>query len=494
MLSDLYEYLSNKVILILGFGREGRSTYNFILRHKDEIALKELIIADQNEVAVDLDSSLNISTVFGKDYLKAMAKADLVLKSPGISFKNFNKHFINDHYEVEKYPGAEISGQVDLFLRFAPGTIIGISGTKGKSTTTSLISTILKAQKDSVYLLGNIGVPVLDHIDDLNEDSFAVLEISAHQLEFTSASPDVAVLTNIYPEHLDHYKSYEEYKAAKINLIRHQDSNDLCVLNINEKELMNSAKGHLEAKLNLILDAQNVYNYFHLIDSNDLNLNKLFVLKQGLDFNIYDLSNSNFQLLKKSSLKQNTRMIGRHNSLDSLLALAATLPFIDDFNLALNSIANFKGLEHRLEYIGKFNNIYFYNDSISTIPKSTELALEALRTKNNKVSLLLLGGMDRGLDYSGLVKFLYAYGLKYLICFPDTGYEIYDLVGRNNQKAGHQIKAFKVESMQEAVKLVYKLAKNEDICLLSPAAASYNQYKNFAERGNYFKHYVEKLA
>ena len=211
--SLLYDFLKAKRILILGFGREGQDSLKFIKEYYDQIEPAELGIADLNPIREELLEPYKalgkIRTYTGENYLEAMADFDLVLKSPGISFKDFTIVREPGKISLAEYPGVQISSQMDLFLRFAPGTIAGISGTKGKSTTTSLVYEIFKAQvrkeqaegnrAAQAYLLGNIGVPVLKYWDQYDEHAYLACEMSSHQLEFVTASPQAAILTNFYP-------------------------------------------------------------------------------------------------------------------------------------------------------------------------------------------------------------------------------------------------------------------------------------------------------
>ena len=214
-MSQIIEYIKDRKILILGFGREGISTYNYIRKHLPE---KKITIADKNYVKIEDE---NTEMICGDDYLNCLGGFDLVFKSPGIAF-----------LDNVKYPDTtEITCQTDMFLRFAKPTVVGITGSKGKTTTSTLIYEMLKAGGKNTCLIGNIGVPVFEKADE-DEDLIAVIEMSSHQLEFTKASPKVAVLVNIYEEHLDHYKTgFDGYANSKLNITRYQTSEDYFVYN-----------------------------------------------------------------------------------------------------------------------------------------------------------------------------------------------------------------------------------------------------------------------
>ena len=219
-MSAIIDYVKDKKILILGLGREGKSTYAYLRKHLPE---KHLTIADKAEVSVGNDT--NVSYICGDDFLSCLRDFDIVFKSPGIAF-----------LEENMYPDTtEITCQTDMFLRFCKPKTVGITGSKGKTTTSTLIYEMLKASGKKCCLIGNIGVPVLEMADE-GEDMTAVIEMSSHQLEFTKASPHVAVLLNIHEEHLDHYRTgFSGYMNAKLNIARHQTENDFFVFDGDEK-------------------------------------------------------------------------------------------------------------------------------------------------------------------------------------------------------------------------------------------------------------------
>ncbi len=466
MLSDLLQYLKGKRILLLGFGREGRSSWRFLEKHREALGA-EVTIADLGAIQ---DAPAGVKIVTGPDYLAAMAGQDLVLKSPGISFRDFTI-VRGETISLKEFPGVLISGQMDLFLRFCPAHIIGVSGTKGKSTTTTLCYEMLRQYSEDSYLLGNIGVPVFDHIEDLTSDSYCAVEMSSHQLEFVTASPEVAILTNFYPEHLDHYRDYDDYLSAKLNLLRFQTPGATAVLSTYEEELMRRALPEVKGHLITVRDSQKVD--FLAGEKEEKEADKTYVLEEGRAFRAGEA---------KGELPENPAILGRHVYLDALLAMAATAALGVPLAQQLQAIAGFKGISHRLEPIGEVAGVRYYNDSIATIPQATLLALEALQ-REGPVTTLLVGGMDRGLDYGPFVEALRRFPIRTLICLPDTGSKIKEL-------AAPYFSCLEARDMGEAVVLAKERSLEGEICLLSPAASSYNRYKNFEERGNDFRKLV----
>ena len=452
MIDKLLEYLENKKILILGFGKEGISTYKFIRKHFPN---KKIYIADKtnaNEEMILKDKNVDIN--FGDNYLDNLKDFDIIMKSPGISFVNI---------EIKDFKD-KIKSELELFLEFIDVTTIGVTGSKGKSTTSSLIYQILKDQNKDTVLMGNIGVPVFDCIEDIRESTIVVLEMSSHQLEYMDVSPNIAILLNIYEEHLDHYKSIKEYAEAKINIGRFQKENDYFIYNVDNKiikecideiETLNDIKYEVSYNGNL---------------SND-NSNKVYIK----DDYIYINENKVYNINDKRNL------LGNHNLNNIMFVLAVCNILKLNSKKAKETISNFKGLEHRMEYVGKYNNIIYYNDSIATIPEATINSIRALKN----VDTLILGGMDRGISYNEFIKFLNSGVVRNLICMPDTGYKIADSLNCSSN-------IYKVETLEEAVELSKKITRKDKICLLSPAAASYGFFKNFVEKGNKYKELVKK--
>lgn len=452
MIDKLLEYLENKKILILGFGKEGISTYKFIRKHFPN---KKIYIADKtnaNEEMILKDKNVDIN--FGDNYLDNLKDFDIIMKSPGISFVNI---------EIKDFKD-KIKSELELFLEFINVKTIGVTGSKGKSTTSSLIYQILKDQNKDTVLMGNIGVPVFDCIEDIKESTIVVLEMSSHQLEYMDVSPNIAILLNIYEEHLDHYKSIKEYAEAKINIGRFQKNSDYFIYNVDNKiikecideiETLNDIKYEVSYNGNLSNDSSN----------------KVYI-KDGY---IYINENKVYNINDKRNL------LGNHNLNNIMFVLAVCNILKLNLKKAKETISNFKGLEHRMEYVGKYNNIIYYNDSIATIPEATINSIRALKN----VDTLILGGMDRGISYNEFIKFLNSGVVRNLICMPDTGYKIADSLNCSSN-------IYKVETLEEAVELSKKITRKDKICLLSPAAASYGFFKNFVEKGNKYKELVKK--
>lgn len=454
MINNIINHIASfDKILILGFGREGKSTYNLIRRYLKD---KTLYIADSSENLLENNPELkddsNLSFVLGKDYLDNLNDYDLIIKSPGVNFKFIDYSSFED----------KITSQIDLFLKYSTCTTIGITGTKGKSTTSSLIYHVLKSMNKNTILAGNIGIPVFDELDNISDDTLFVVELSCHQLKFVKSSPNISVLLNIYEEHLDLYKSYQDYIDAKLNIFKYQKDTDYKIWGIDSPD-----------SLKYFEDDANTYS-FSTIDSKVSN--GIIIKEDGLYLNdklIYD--------------KSRTRnLLGDHNLYNVAAALLVCHILKLDLNKVSDYIDDFKPLEHRMENVGAFKGITFYNDSIATIPSATINCIKSIPN----VKTVIIGGMDRGLDLSSLVDYLLQDNkIRTCIFLKDTGY----MIKEELEKKGSSKLLINAIDMKDAVLEAYKNTYEGEACVLSPAAASYNVYKNFEERGKDYKKWIKEL-
>jgi len=457
MLKNLVDHLNKyDKILILGFGAEGKSTYQFVRQH---FPTKTLGIADKNQINLNenppLGSDKNILFYTGENYLEAINFFDLVIKSPGISFKNIEVSTIKD----------KITSQTDLFLRFFSKQTIGITGTKGKSTTTSLIYHIFQIAGKEVIIAGNIGKPLFETIMDINPSTIIVAELSSHQLEFINKSPHVGILLNIFEEHLDHYKGFKEYATAKFNIALYQQNEDIFIYHHNDQNICKLISTYKpEGKLIPF----SLHNYVR----NGIYTNNEIILS-SIDGTETELSSKNFRSL----------LVGEHNLLNILAVMAVCKVFSIPTQAITEGIDTFKPLPHRLEFVGKYNNINFYNDSISTIPEATIAAIKSLK----EVDTIILGGFDRGIEYGKLAKYLDKSDISNILMLGEAGKRISSLMSR---KEG----IFLVSNLKDAVDMAFVKTKPAKICLLSPAASSYDMFKNFEHRGDMFKQLVNSRS
>lgn len=383
MLEKMLQFLKEKSILILGMGVEGKSTYHFLRRNFPE---KKLFLADKSinllENNPELLEDMNLEVSMGEGYLNAIEDYDLIIKTPGISFRDM---------DISNFKH-KITNQLELFLEFTQCFTIGITGTKGKSTTSSLIYQVLKDQGKDVFLLGNIGDPIFDNIEKIQPNSIVVLELSSHSLQYVKKSPNIAIWLNIYEEHLDHYASFEEYAKAKLNITKFQKGNDRLIYNYDNK--------------NMKQYSYRENDYAVTLQEKPKTKNSVYIQ----DGNIYC---NNIRMI---SLDTELKLKGMHN-INNIMFVLAVCDIVNlNFEKAMHTIQNFEGLEHRMELVGKVNSVEFYNDSIATIPEATMNSIKALQ----KVNTLIVGGKDRGVSQKELIEFL-----------KNSRYRAYDLFTKN---------------------------------------------------------------
>ena len=449
MLEKLLNFLENKNIIILGFGKEGESTYRFLRKHFPEM---KLTIADKNTELLDNHLELfedeNVEVVLGEGYLNDLNYFDLIIKAPGISLKDVDIESFKD----------KLTSQLELFLEYVDVYSIGITGTKGKSTTSSLMYKVLQDQGKSTFLVGNIGEPIFNEIEDFNSDSIPVIELSSHALEFVHRSTNIAFLIDIYEEHLDHYKSLEKYIEAKFNVAKYQKDEDYLLYNFDNK-LMNeygfNYKNHdVAVSLECIPEREN----------------RIYIQDDYIYYNEEKLMN----------IHEEMNLKGIHNINNIMFILGACKILNLNIEEAVNSIKEFKPLEHRMEFVGNVDGVNYYNDSIATIPESTIDAIKAI----GNINTIIVGGKDRGIALDILINYLRDCEIENIICLPKTGEYIRDgLIGSGKNVVF-------TESLEEAVRIAKEVTKKDMVCLLSPAASSYGYFKNFEERGRLYKQYV----
>jgi UDP-N-acetylmuramoylalanine--D-glutamate ligase len=407
--------LENKSILILGYGREGKSTHQF-LKSKN---INNITIADIKN---------------NKNYLDDLDQYQIIFKTPGIPN--------TAELMQAKDKGVIISSNTQLFLELFPGKTIGVTGTKGKSTTTALIHHILKENNIKSDLLGNMGKPALSALDDLDKDTLVVLELSSHQLVDMTKSPNIAVVLNIFPEHLDHFDSLETYMASKASITKYQKPEDIVVFNSKYQESSKVADLSPGKKLKF----------------SDINLNNIIT-------------------------DQDIPLLGEHNKQNILPAIIIGQQLgLSDQQIA-QAIKTFKALEHRLEFVKEINNVKYYNDSQGTNP---EASIAAINSFPDKQIVLIAGGHEKNLDYSNFSLELKD-KVRFLILFKPAGEKILEKIG---ELENWKISAEFADSMANAVKLASEQAQPGDIVLLSPATSSFGMFKNYQDRGNQFKNAV----
>ena len=456
-LKSFNEYLKNKKIAIIGAGVSNIPLIEILKNKNYDITIfdkKELKDMEQN--TKKLIEKNNIKTSLGENYLENLTNFDVIFRSP--SFLPTNPYL-----KKEADRGALVTTEIEQVIKLSPSKIIGVTGSKGKTTTTTIIYEILKCLGYSCYLGGNIGTPLYSKLDDMKKEDIVVLELSSFQLMNMTVSPNIAVIINISPDHLDVHGSYEEYINAKRQIYLNQTENDIVVLNNDDEIVKKFAK-----------DAKGKVRYF----SKDY-IKDTYILEN--DFITYNK--------EKIIDTRNLLLKGKHNYLNICTALNTIKDYINVSNEKLQEIiANIKPVPHRLEYIRTINGVKWYNDSASTSP---DKALGGINAFKEKI-VLIAGGYDKKISYEPIAMPI-AEKVSKLILFGQTKNMIYDEIMKLPRELTENLEIYVMDTLEEVVDIANKISTKDEVVLFSPASASFDMFKNAYQRGDIFKDLVNKL-
>lgn len=419
---QLKSLLDGRRILIAGYGREGRSSHDLIAK---------------------LCPSASVTVADGNENIRREASAgfDMIIKSPGIPMSVFDGCCERN----------SITSQSDIFLQVYGDQTVGITGTKGKSTTSTLIHHVLVQSGYHSILAGNIGIPLFDILPQMDSETTVVAELSCHQLESIHCGPHIAVLLNLFQEHLDHYRDYLDYQMAKMQIGLQQCENDY---------------------------------FFYSSDNNDLNA-RVAENRAALRTNVEPFNLDSALRSPLSTL--NSPLAGNHNLTNTYVAWqVVSLLGVSEKQFA-EALASFKPLEHRMERVGTVDGVTYYNDSISTIPAACIAAVNALPD----VVTLIVGGFDRGIDYQPLADFLSDSHINSIAFTGAAGRRVLSLM---SPEAINSRNVITEDDYTKIVSWCASVTPKGASCLLSPAAASYDAFKNFEQRGSVFKQLVRSIG
>jgi UDP-N-acetylmuramoylalanine--D-glutamate ligase len=457
-MKDLEKYKGKK-IGILGCDIEGKATLSFLVQNGFEVCVLDR--ANEAEFLKKNPDFRNgdIDLFLGADYLSHLDKVDVVFRTPGIPI------LLPELQEAIR-KGVVVTSQIELFFELCPSQIIGVTGTKGKGTTSSLIYEMLKKNGDDVYLGGNIGNPAISFVDKLSKTSKVVLELSSFQLQSLRISPQIAVVLNVTQDHLDYHRDIDEYREAKKNIIKYQAAADFAVMNADYESTIKFSK-ETKAKI-LFYSKEKAVNGCY-IDKDD---RIVLVTEEGE---------------KEVARVADLLLRGRHNLENVTAAILAAHIAGVSMDSIRKSVLSFKGLEHRLELVSEIEGIKYYNDSFSTTPETAIAAISSFK----EPIVLILGGSSKGSDYSALGKAIELSNVKAIIFIGNTAREISHKI--STKYKGERV--FGLKTMEEMVSKANELAKEGDVVLLSPACASFGLFENYKDRGNQFKKIINsKLA
>lgn len=440
-------------IAIVGYGVEGRASYNYFSRSPEN----EIVVFDEfSKRPADLPN--DVLFVTGEHALEELKsqRFDKVLRTPPLA------------------PGklaevSNVSSGTREFFAECPAPIIGVTGSKGKGTIASLVYEILKAAGKTVWLVGNIGKPALDVLPDVKPEDIVVYELSSFQLWDLEQSPRTAVISMVEPEHLDVHANLDEYYQAKGNIRRYQTIEDDCFYhptNAISKQIADMGGPQDPSERELWRTKSSRYA----------------IPDDGA---VYVKSNTFFVRNQQICSVDNLQLIGQFNAENACAAISAALTYVNDFDALAAGLKNFKGLPHRLQFVGEKSGVKYYDDSIATTPGSAIAALKSF----DEPKVLIVGGSDKGVDFSSLADEVKKHTMRHVITVGAMG----PVIAEELRKAGYNDITETEELMPEVVGLAKKLAQKGDIVILSPSCASFDQYKNYADRGDQFTHAVAKL-
>ncbi len=459
-LDEFNKYLNNRKVAIIGLGVSNTPLIDYMYSKKAEVTVfDERDKQSISEEVLDKINKYNFKLFTGKDCLTNLKNFDIIFRSP--SCLPTRKEL-----KTEANRGAIVTTEIEMLMKMCPCKIIGITGSDGKTTTTSLIYAILKKAGYTAYLGGNIGTPLFTKISEMKENDIVVLELSSFQLMGMDVSPNIGVITNITPNHLNIHKDYQEYIDSKKNIFKYQKENDIIVLNYDNEITRNCSK-EANSKVVYFSSKEKLENGFIVDDK---------IIKEVEDGIRKHIIDTNEIILR-----------GNHNYENVATALAATKSLVD-IDTAVEAIKEFKPVEHRIEFIREINGVKWYNDSVSSSPTRTIAGLKSF----DEEIILIAGGYDKNLDYTPIAKPILE-KVKKLILLGQTSEKIFDAVKEESEKQNKKVDIYFCESLEETVDLANKKAKPGQVVLFSPASASFDMFKNFADRGNKFKNIVNKI-
>jgi len=468
---DLFRsYIKGKKIAVLGIGISNRPLIRFLARLGAEMTAFDKLAADDpvlGKTRADFEKDkIRLSWSVGPDYLSRLHGYDLVFRTPKM------RHDLPE-LRAERERGAVITSEMEVFMELCPARMFGITGSDGKTTTTTLISLMLEQAGYTVHLGGNIGTPLLDQIETIRADDMVVLELSSFQLMSMRKSPDTAVITNISPNHLDVHKDYQEYIDAKKNILLYQPFYGRLVLNAANYETRSLAP-----------EARGEVVFFSRTDTR---------LPEGLVIEDGFLTCRNASGSTRVITTGEIRLPGQHNVENYLAAAAAVWPYVTPDAIA-EVARRFGGVAHRLELVRELDGVRYYNSSIDTSPTRTKAALRALAERKEK-AVLILGGQDKKCDYTGLGEAILSVSRKIVYCGANSG-QIDEVLQREAGYAGVAYDSLKIRRCQnypDAVREARGMAEPGEVVVLSPAGTSYDQFRHFEERGDLFRQLVNDL-
>lgn len=455
---QFFEKLNGKKIAMCGIGVSNTPLILSFLEKGARVFACDRRTREQIGPLADTLEKAGAELKLGENYL-ADLEVDIIFRTPGMSFNL-------PELEAARKRGIAVTSEMEVFFDLCPATIFAITGSDGKTTTTTLIAKMLEAQGKKVYMGGNIGNPLLPEIENITADDFVVVELSSFQLISMRKSPDVAVVTNVAPNHLDVHKDMDEYVDAKRNVLMHQNAFSRTVLNY-DNEITKGFKSYVRGQsLGFSMERQ-IKNGAWLADDGMLHM-----AYRGIDAPVMS--------------KSDITILGEHNVANYLAAISAVWGYVSISNIR-KVAKEFTGVEHRIEFVKEIRGVKYYNDSIASSPTRTIAGLKAF---DGNV-ILIAGGYDKKIPFEPMAPYVIE-KVKLLLLSGPTADKIEAAVKECPDYKGTP-EIVKVKNIDEAVKIASEKAESGDVVTLSPACASFDAFPNFTARGNHFKKLVEEL-
>ena len=459
-LEEFNEYIRFRKVAVIGLGVSNMPLLEYLYEKKAQVTVFDERTMDEiPSETINKINTYEFSYSFGKNCLEKLNGFNIIFRSPSC---------LPTRAELQKEAdrGAIVTTEVEMRMEICPCKIVGVTGSDGKTTTTSLINAILKKAGYKTFLGGNIGTPLFTKLPEMEPNDIVVLELSSFQLMNMHISPDIAVITNITPNHLNIHKDYQEYIDAKKCIFKNQNEKGILILNYDNDITRECAK---EANGNVVFFSSKVKldNGF-IVDGN--------IIKECNDKVRKHILNTDEVILR-----------GNHNFQNIATALAATKTLVDT-DIAVQAIKEFKPVEHRIEFVKEIDGVKWYNDSASSSPTRTISGINAFKEN----IILIAGGYDKNLEYEPLAKPVVD-KVSTLILIGQTAEKIYDVVKNESEKENKKINIYMCDTLEQTIEIAKKSAKKGDVVLFSPASASFDMFKNFADRGHKFKDLVNKI-
>lgn len=459
-LEEFNEYIKFRKVAIIGLGVSNLPLLDYMYEKKVRITVfDERTIEAIPKQVMDKITAYGFEFSFGKNCLEKLKGFDMIFRSPSCLPTR-------PELQLEESKGAIVTTEIEMLMKMCPCKIIGVTGSDGKTTTTSLIASILQKANYHVFLGGNIGTPLFTRLPEITPEDIIVLELSSFQLMGMEISPDIAVITNITPNHLNIHKDYEEYIEAKKNIFKFQKEDGILILN-HDNEITKNCDKEAKGKVIFFSSKEKLDDGF-IVDGR--------VIKECDDRIRKHIFNGEDAILR-----------GNHN-LENIATAIATTKTLVPTEVAVEAIKEFKPVEHRIELVREINQVKWYNDSASSSPTRTLSGLNAF----DEDIVLIAGGYDKNLDYEPLAKPI-AQKVKALLLIGQTSGKIFDVVKEELESQKKDLPIYMCESLAQTVTMAKKLAKPGSVVLFSPASASFDMFQDFADRGKQFKKLVNEL-